>query len=372
MTSDRRSHRHIATKLLATASAACATLVLAAPAGAVGTDTGAFHADCEFSARLNDDPVVFPGRPGASHSHDFSGSLGINAFSTPASIREAPNNCVRTDSSAPGADRSAYWVPTLYVGDQIVQQTQLGAYYSAGVRDTKAIEPFPAGLMVIAGSAAGGPQEVDAERVWAFLCPGGTAVDGSATSAPTCKTNVMELVMRFPDCWNGRDLDSPNHKSHMAYSRRVGGAAERTCPATHPRLMPKLQMILRYPTTGGPGVRLASGPVNTAHADFVNGWDQARLAALVDNCLVADRYCGGGDRPDGHSSTPSADTHAGTHTGTTSHRASQVASSVRGKKRAARSCRRARRAATAPRSRCQRKRSSRRAASTRSRSTRRR
>lgn len=293
-----------------TALAVLAALVLAVPAGAaVGTDIGAFHADCEFSHRLNDDPIVAFGMPGASHSHDFSGSRTLNAFSTPASIRQAPTNCVRTDSAAAGADRSAYWVPTLYVNDQIVQETQLGAYYTAGVRDTQAIRPFPADLKIIAGSAKGGPQEVNAERVWAYMCPGGTLVNGSATSAPTCKTKLMELVIRFPDCWNGVDLDSPDHKAHMAYSRRVAGAAARTCPSTHPRLMPMLQLILRYPTAGGPGLRLASGPINTAHADFMNGWDQARLSALVRGCLVTDKYCGGGDAPDTQSGGDSAGTH---------------------------------------------------------------
>lgn len=153
---------------------------------------------------------------------------------------------------------------------------------------------------MIAGSGKGGPSEVDAERVWGYMCPGGTLVGGSATSAPTCKTNLTELVIRFPDCWNGVDLDSPDHKSHMAYSRRVAGAALRTCPATHLRLMPMLQLILRYPTAGGPSLQLSSGAINTAHADFMNGWDQPRLSALVRDCLVADMYCGGGDAPDVH------------------------------------------------------------------------
>ena len=29
----------------------------------------------------------------------------------------------------------------------------------------------------------------------------------------------MELM--FPSCWNGKDLDSPDHKSHMAYPNLV-------------------------------------------------------------------------------------------------------------------------------------------------------
>ena len=40
-------------------------------------------------------------------------------------------------------------------------------------------------------------------------------------------------------------------------------------------------MIIRYPTNGGPALQLSSGPIYTAHADFMNGWVPAKLAALV-------------------------------------------------------------------------------------------
>jgi hypothetical protein len=31
--------------------------------------------------------------------------------------------------------------------------------------------------------------------------------------------SLLQLDVIFPDCWDGRHLDSPDHKSHMAYSR---------------------------------------------------------------------------------------------------------------------------------------------------------
>lgn len=40
----------------------------------------------------------------------------------------------------------------------------------------------------------------------------------------------------FPSCWNG-ELDSPDHKSHMAYPSTVNGGS---CPKSHPRRVPSL------------------------------------------------------------------------------------------------------------------------------------
>lgn len=282
-----------------TRSALATTLFGAPPVatGPVGTGHGAFQADCTFSHSSADDPIVFPGQPGKSHRHEFFGARTTNAFSTAESIRQSGTTCIRHNSQNERADRSAYWVPALYVNGRLVRATKLGAYYTTGFRRIQAIRPFPAGLKIVAGSASGGPQEVNGERVWAFLCPGGTLVNGTTTQAPTCRTNRMYMTIRFPDCWNGVDLDSADHSSHMAYSRRTGPGLERSCPTTHPWMMPQLAIQLRYPTAGGPGVRLAPGPVNTAHADFFNGWDPSIQRRLVEDCLNTDEYCGGNDAP---------------------------------------------------------------------------
>src|SRR3954454_6175471 len=69
---------------------------------------GIFIADCNFSHRATDDPIVLHGATGMSHSHDFFGNGATNAFSTFRSLRGHAGNCVPAD------DRSAYWTPTLY------------------------------------------------------------------------------------------------------------------------------------------------------------------------------------------------------------------------------------------------------------------
>lgn len=264
--------------------------------GRVGKDKGAFHVDCSFSHRAPDDPIVFPRGPGAAHSHDFFGTRNTNAFTTNSTLRTAPTSCVRTDSRATKTDRSAYWVPTLFANGQLVVPAEpMGAYYKTGRRLMRSVRPFPRDLRVIAGSAKGGPQEAGAVRIYWFECAGGAAERGSPTVAPTCRTPRLDLTIAFPDCWNGTSVDSADHQSHMAYSvRRRNGYG---CPGTHPIAVPRLEIKLRYPTYGGPSTRLASGGIETAHADFMNGWNQRVQRRLVARCLRADKYCGGSDRP---------------------------------------------------------------------------
>ncbi len=158
------------------------------------------------------------------------------------------------------------------------------------------VQAFPAGLKVVAGnSKATAPQDL---RITSWGCAMAEGAPPPSATPVTCpfdgQRNGLKLRIVFPDCWSGVDLDSADHQSHMAYSRR--GA----CPATHPVPVPQITMSVHYPTAGGEGVVLASGnSPYTGHADFFNAWDQATLQLLVTNCLNAAVHCGarGGDAP---------------------------------------------------------------------------
>jgi Domain of unknown function (DUF1996) len=271
----------------------------AATSGRFAKGSGSFHMDCRFSHRKPDDPIVFPRGPGQSHSHDFLGSRRTDAFAVPRSIRHAATTCERTESRRHHrADRSAYWVPTLYDGASPIDPQQATIWYQTGIRQAKRVRAFPKGLRVIAGNSKGAAADVDGIAIYRWQCEGGYALPGTDTIAPTCKTKRLDLNLKFPDCWDGIHLDSLDHKSHMAYSVRPDRlSTRRVCPSTHPVLMPQITLNVRYGTFGGPLTRLASGAMNTAHGDFMNGWDQRQLKTLVKRCLNADRYCGGQDTP---------------------------------------------------------------------------
>ncbi|WP_307873121.1 DUF1996 domain-containing protein [Paractinoplanes ovalisporus] len=255
------------------------------PPGAVRV--AEFLADCPFSHRLPDDPIVFPGLPGASHMHSFFGSEVTNAHSTTQDLLNANSNC------NPSIDKSSYWIPTLYNGNTEVEPvTGIFYYLGEGVRDDliAQTQPFPLGLRVVAGNAkATGPNDNTIAR-WSCLHAGDA---GSSSNFVNCPAGTMlESYLDFPHCWDGVNLDSPDHKSHMAYP------VNNACPASHPVVVPKLRQVMRYPVNGNPAnFRLASGPGYTMHGDFFNAWPVDELARRVNDCIRPIIKCGTDGRP---------------------------------------------------------------------------
>jgi hypothetical protein len=255
------------------------------PPGAVRV--AEFLADCPYSHRLPDDPIVFPNMPGASHMHSFFGSVVTNATTTVNDLINANSNC------NPSIDKSSYWIPTFYNNNVPVEPTTGIFYYlGEGVRDDviATIQPLPFGLRIVAGNAkATGPNDNTISR-WSCLHAGEV---GSSHDFVTCPAGTMlESYLDFPQCWNGRDLDSTDHKSHMSYP--VNGA----CPASHPVAVPKLRQVMRYPVSGNPAAfRLASGPGYTMHGDFFNAWPVDEMARRVNDCIRPIIKCGTNGRP---------------------------------------------------------------------------
>jgi hypothetical protein len=130
-------------------------------------------------------------------------------------------------------------------------------------------------------------------RIAYWACGGGAGLrTAPVRSVPSCpklqtrfhggardKQTFLELHVNFPDCWDGRRLDAPDHQSHMAHSTSY------RCPRSHPVKVPLIRLNVQYPITGGPDVHLASGGMYSGHADFFNAWDQTILARLVDECF---------------------------------------------------------------------------------------
>jgi hypothetical protein len=231
---------------------------------------GYFAVACGFSHRNQDDPIVFPGRRGRSHDHTYFGNTSTDAFSTPASLRAAG----RTTCLFPG-DTAAYWAPTLFVRGRAIEPRGAVVYYVRRTFDE--VDPFPAGLKMVAGNAkARSPQSL---RVTSWSC--GFSGERS-TTLPPCpggRFADLRLRVRFPDCWDGEHLDSVDHRRHMAYS-----SAGR-CPLTHPIEVPGITLVIYYGVPGDRDAELASGGQFSGHADFINAWDQRTLAALVDRYL---------------------------------------------------------------------------------------
>jgi hypothetical protein len=246
-----------------------------------------FLADCPYSHRLPDDPIVFPGLPGGSHMHSFFGSVVTNANTTVNDLINANSNC------NPSIDRSSYWIPTFYNNNVPVEPTTGVFYYlGEGVSDAliATTQPLPLGLRIVAGNAkATGPNDNTISR-WSCL---GAGDAGSSHDFVNCPPgSMLESYLDFPHCWDGRNLDSADHKSHMSYP------VNNACPASHPVVVPKLRQVMRYPVNGNTaGFRLASGPGYTMHGDFFNAWPVDEMARRVNDCIRPIIKCGANGRP---------------------------------------------------------------------------
>ncbi|MCC3763538.1 DUF1996 domain-containing protein [Glycomyces sp. TRM65418] len=271
------------------AAAAAAALALAASAAAAVPTASAdelvthheFQANCTISHTAHDDPIVFPDRPGASHHHTFLGNTGTDAYSTPASLQEGGTTCLVP------ADRSAYWFPTLFNGDEPALSTwHQVIYYKSGVEDYTTVVPFPAGLRFVVGDPRATTEEFQNApgTVEGYEC--GESAHNYTFPAHCPDYSWLNIRYQAPSCWDGVNLDSPDHRSHMAYP--VGG----TCPASHPVPVPMLEFKIHFPVNGDMSqVRLASGAGASWHYDFMNAWEPETLAALVEHCVNGGLQC---------------------------------------------------------------------------------
>ena len=240
-------------------------------------DGAQFAVECGFSHSARVDPIVWPGQTGRSHRHDFFGATDVDAHSTGTDLVGAPTTC------RVGADTAAYWAPSLMSSGQPVTPGRATAYYrvAPGVDPTEVVA-YPLGLAAIAGDAtAAAPQP---RGVVGWGCGRGGPV---AATIPACAGgSPLQLRVTFPNCWDGEHLDSPDHRSHLAYSGADG------CGGDHPVALPRLTLVLHYPVTGDPvGLSLASGDPRTAHADCLTGWDEGALRREVESCLHRSVVC---------------------------------------------------------------------------------
>ena len=264
-----------------------AILLAAAPAHALSG--GEFTASCSYNHMLPDDPIVVPGGAGMSHSHDFAGNKTTDAFSSYESLLGSPTTCTRA------ADRSAYWVPTLYKDGVPFHAREFRVYYRSSGFDGRVVRPFPKGLRIIAGNSKttdDGPFQPVSIASWACTVPGaGDEVEVESIPAD-CGGTPLRAKLVFPQCWNGTDLDSPDHKSHMAYATSRGN-----CPATHPVVVPQLTLSIRYWVPDTTGLTLASGGTHSLHADFMEAWAGSEQEDLVTRCIGVGVKCGNGFTP---------------------------------------------------------------------------
>ena len=309
---------------------------------------GILRINCDFSHEAYDDPLVYPGRAWAAHLHRFYGLFDVNAGSTVASMHRAVLDANGRVSSCQGNDlnRSAYWVPALLAPDYDGSGTRridrfgqpawesvaavVGAddeahevfYYSAGIDQLSAIQPLPTGLSMIAGDMRATPGAPQSTAILRWHCQSWNSNDAtnprfSATIPECALPDRLRADLFFPSCWNGRDLDSADHRSHMAYPVTDASGRNPACPATHP--VPVVRVSYHYafpvkPDNADPATRSTRGwrlssdmyEVSTAqpggaslHGDWINGWHPEAMRMIVDGCIGRGLDCHDGNLGNG-------------------------------------------------------------------------
>ena len=251
--------------------------VLLAPAGANAAGGGWIVGSCRYSHTLPDDPIVYPRAPGLSHLHDFFGNRTVNAFSTYSQLLAGATTC-----AASSGDTAGYWVPQLRQDGKPLAIIPSGSrgikiYYRNNLVSGIPIEPFPPDMRLVARERLG------REIYWG--CSNNST--GKLTAPPTsCSTGRISLHVGFPQCWDGV-LTHVNDTAHVVFPTKG------RCPADHAHALPRLILRLEYLVGISTGtITLSSGGPETAHGDFWNAWDQAKLERLVAQCLNLGFDCG--------------------------------------------------------------------------------
>jgi hypothetical protein len=259
------------------------------------SDTGAFRISCKYSHMSYDDPIVYPNQPGRAHLHTFFGNTETNANSTADSLLNTGNSTCTGGT----INRSAYWIPSLIntANGAPIAPTDAIFYYKGGGIPPNLIQAMPNGLRMIAGDTHSTTAPPQYSSHYRFHCE---RADFSGYSygfvIPNCPSGEsVALELWFPQCWDGRNLDNADHKSHMAY------AYDNACPTSHPVALPQITFNVswRMPAgVTGAQMRLSSDSADplipagySMHGDWFMGWKPDIRDAWVNNCVRASRDC---------------------------------------------------------------------------------
>ncbi|WP_338785194.1 DUF1996 domain-containing protein [Streptomyces sp. DG1A-41] len=276
---------------------------------------GSFVTDCgvnENGLFNSDNIIAAPGvTNGAHHFHDYVGNQANNAFASDQDLANAGTSC------ADQGDKSSYYWPVLRLQNgaqeqdanspgggiegnagEIVTPKQVTLTFVGNPRAK--VTAMPRLLRIITGDAksfVNGPANANAS--WSCtgfedrqlkdkypLCPQGSDVVRTFT---------------FQSCWDGRNIDSANHRTHVAFTDAAGNCPSGFRPI--PQLVQRIVYDVDAPSLedGGrttPLFAVDSFPEQlhkpvTDHGDFINVFDDGLMREMAD-CINDGRTCGAG------------------------------------------------------------------------------
>ncbi|MDG9709807.1 DUF1996 domain-containing protein [Streptomyces sp. DH10] len=273
--------------------------------------TGSFTTNCgtnENENRNSDNVIVAPGvSNGAQHQHDYVGNQDNDAFTSDEEFLQADTSCQNQ------GDKSTYYWPVLRIQDG---QDEVDANAPGGGQDgnvgtiqqvaqaelkfvgnkTSDVVAMPTALRIITGDAKAFTNGLkNANTSWS--CTG--FEDRQVTDKyPICPDGSSVVrTSNFQSCWDGQNIDSANHRDHVAFVQADG-----SCPQGF-QAIPQLQAKLVYDV---PAPQIENGQVQNAYAldgfpeqlhkpitdhnDFVNFFDENVMNQMV-QCINNGEDC---------------------------------------------------------------------------------
>ncbi|MGW3652038.1 DUF1996 domain-containing protein [Streptomyces sp. NPDC000878] len=265
--------------------------------------TGAFTSRCGVNKRgqhNSDNDIVAPGvSNGAHHVHDYVGNRRVDFKSTNQSLSAQGTSCTN-------GDQSAYYWPVLRdttrqgpdanalgggaegnKGAILVPRAVTITYLGS---PTGRVVAMPRFLRIITGDAkafTNGTKNANAH----WSCTGFENRVQLTDKYPICpRGSKVVRSFAFQSCWDGRNVDSADHRSHVAFAGADGNCARGF------KAIPQLTMRLIYKTPAAPnfavdGFQGQQHNAITDHNDFINVMTD-RLMRQAVFCINSGRRCG--------------------------------------------------------------------------------
>ncbi|WP_236240461.1 DUF1996 domain-containing protein [Streptomyces sp. CC228A] len=269
-----------------------------------GASRGSFTTDCgrnENRKFNSDNVIVAPGvSNGAHHMHDYVGNQANDAFADNRTLARGRTTCRNQ------GDRSTYYWPVLRVQngqneedanedgggkDQNVGQIQTPSQVTLDFvgSPVSRVTAMPRFLRIITGDAKAFTNgDANANASWS--CTGFENRVQLKDKYPLCpQGSKVVRTFKFQSCWDGRNVDSANHRTHVAFADGSG-----RCPRGF-RAIPQLVQRVVYDVPPQANFAVDSFPEQlhkpiTDHGDFINVFDSRLMARMVD-CINSGRRC---------------------------------------------------------------------------------